>query len=271
MATGDMETYNGGNDLSEQNELKLRLVNEQKMCLESFMLKVKDELTVSCSIPVKIPDSNLLSIIGRSKEWFYKHYEYSVEEGFLYIDRALYETDQFKIDRSIVLPKDIYSVYGVHKINHKYFDIGKEFIRYSNTYVNYGVESTFEDLMGYVAAEKYNSLRSDILTKKWTSFNFNNLTHKFRLSGEVVDTDLVLEVYRIVPDCELFQDELFFRYVVAQAQKNIALVLGMFAYNLPGNITINYDLIQSLGQEEITKIEEQVKSEEGTDWFMIGN
>lgn len=260
MATGDLT-------INEQNQETLKLLNEQKMCLESFLLKVKDELTVSCSIPVKIPDRNLLNIIERSKEWFYKHYEYSMEEGYLFIDRALYETEQFKKDKSILIPKDIYSIHGVHRVDYKYFDIGKDFIRYSNTYVSYGIESTFEDLMGYVAAEKYNSLRSDILTKKWVAHSFNNLTHKFIMKGQVLDADLVLEVYRIIPDCELFSDELFFRYVVAKAQKNIALILGMFAYNLPGNITINYDLIQSMGTDELEKIETEIKEDESADWF----
>jgi hypothetical protein len=36
---------------------------------------------------------------------------------------------------------------------------------------------------------------------------------------------------------------------------------------LPGNIKINYDLIRTEGQEEITKIEEEIKSEEGMDFF----
>lgn len=263
-----MATYTS-NEITEANKLKLSLINENKMCFEAFILRIKDEISISCSMPIKLPTKNLLSIIDRSKEWFYKNYEYSVEEGYLYIDKALFETDQFLTDRSIVLPKDIYSVYGLHKVNYQNFDMGKDFVRYSNTYVNYGVEHSFEDLMSYVAAEKYSSMRQQVLSKKYTGFSFNNLSHKFRIAGETPDTGIVLEVYKVIPDCNLFQDEVFFRYVVAQAQKNIALVLGIFAYNLPGNITINYDLISSMGTEAIDKIETEIKEQEGTDYFFM--
>jgi len=221
-----MATYTS-NEITEANKLKLSLINENKMCFEAFILRIKDEISISCSMPIKLPTKNLLSIIDRSKEWFYKNYEYSVEEGYLYIDKALFETDQFLTDRS------------------------------------------FEDLMSYVAAEKYSSMRQQVLSKKYTGFSFNNLSHKFRIAGETPDTGIVLEVYKVIPDCNLFQDEVFFRYVVAQAQKNIALVLGIFAYNLPGNITINYDLISSMGTEAIDKIETEIKEQEGTDYFFM--
>lgn len=253
------------------NNANLLAFNEQKMCHQTFLLKIKDELTISCSIPVKIPDRNIINMIGRSKEWFYKHYEYSVEDAYLFVDQSMFDTDQYEKERSITLPKDIYSVFGVHKVGLGFTNIAKDnFVNYSNSYITIGNEGTTEDLMGYVIAEKYGSMREDLLTDKFTAFSFNNLTHKFRLAGETPSTALVLKVYKVISDCDLFSDELFFRYVVAHAQKNIATVLGMFGYVLPGNISINYDLIKALGEDEIAKIEEQVKAEEGTDWFMIG-
>ncbi len=63
------------------------------------------------------------------------------------------------------------------------------------------------------------------------------------------------------------KDEVFYRYVVAKAKIQLSRILGTFAFNLPGGITINYDLIRSEGQEEITKIEEEVKADEGMDFF----
>lgn len=263
-------TYSS-NTISEFKQSVIDYQNDQMNCLQAFLLKVKDELSVSCSLPLQIPDKNLMSIIDRSKEWFYKHYEHSLEEGYLYVDQSLYESNQFKTDRSILLPLDIYSVYGVHKVNGGAWrtslqDLGK----YSNAYVSYGTESSFEDLMGYVAAEKYASLRNDILVNSSVSHSFNYLTHKFRISGQIPSCSIVLEVYKKIPDCALFSEEIFLRYVIAQSMKNLSRVLGMFTYNLPGNVTINYDTLSSLGSEELDKIETEIRESEPIDWFLMG-
>ena len=47
----------------------------------------------------------------------------------------------------------------------------------------------------------------------------------------------------------------------------LSRILGTFAFNLPGGITVNFDLIRSEGQEELQKIEEEIKGEEGMDFF----
>jgi hypothetical protein len=65
----------------------------------------------------------------------------------------------------------------------------------------------------------------------------------------------------------LMRDELFFRYVVAKCKIQLSRILGTFNFNLPGNIQINYDLIRTEGQDEISKIEEEIKGEEGMDFF----
>ena len=46
--------------------------------------------------------------------------------------------------------------------------------------------------------------------------------------------------------------------------------MGTFNYNLPGNITINYDLINSEGQDELSSIVEEIKGDEGVDYFFTG-
>ena len=257
------------NTYEQMKKEALDIINQQKICLENFILEVHDELTITCNIPVKIPDKNLINIIKRAKKWFYKNYEYAVETGYFYVPTAAFSTTQFNTDRSIVLPESIFSVFNIHKVNYEQMDEPFDFVNYSNQYITYGVKNTFEDLMGYVIGEKYNTDRESYLVKKFTGFQYNDLTRKLILTGEIPDTDLVLEVYKTVPDCALFQDELFFRYVVAMAQKNIAMVLGIFAYNLPGNITINFDMIQSAGQEAIDQIKEEIKEQEGTDYFFV--
>jgi hypothetical protein len=70
-----------------------------------------------------------------------------------------------------------------------------------------------------------------------------------------------------VPVDKLMEDELFFRYVVAKCKMQLSRVIGTFDFNLPGGIKINFDLIRSEGETALEKIEEEIKSEEGMDFF----
>jgi len=99
------------------------------------------------------------------------------------------------------------------------------------------------------------------------SYTFNYLNHKFRFLGEKPVYTVVFQVYTKIDDCSLFGDEIFFRYVVARCKQQLARVMGTFTYNLPGGITINYDLYKSEGDEEIAAITEEIKTDEGTDYF----
>ena len=60
------------------------------------------------------------------------------------------------------------------------------------------------------------------------------------------------------------------RYCVGQAKVQLARIVGTFQFNLPGNITINYDLISSEGKDEIAAIVEEIKGDEGVDYFFTG-
>jgi hypothetical protein len=44
--------------------------------------------------------------------------------------------------------------------------------------------------------------------------------------------------------------------------------MGIFGFNLPGNISINADNIQSLGEAELERVLEEIKGDEGVDWMM---
>lgn len=80
--------------------------------------------------------------------------------------------------------------------------------------------------------------------------------------------DVICEIYETIPDCALFNDEIFFRYVAAKVKVSLGQKLQIFSFNLPGNIQVNPDAIQSLGQEELDRVIEEIKEDEGTDWMM---
>jgi hypothetical protein len=100
------------------------------------------------------------------------------------------------------------------------------------------------------------------------SYNYNQLTHELRFTGESPKKNVILNVYETIPECALFQDEAFFRYCAAKIKISLGQKLGIFGFTLPGNIQVNPDLIKGLGEDELDKLIEEIKSDEGTDWMM---
>jgi hypothetical protein len=253
-------------------------------CLNTFVTEIADEVTGSCMIPMNLPKKEVLNIVKRAKKWFYKNYEYSVKESFVVLPASLFETEYFKQNRSFTLPGpdgenggEIFSVYGVFEtgsrwgggqdINFTQGDFSYERILMNSMYNGTHTAAGAENLQMYVIQEKFYDLARQIIQNP-ISFHYSQLTHQLKFTGETPKKDVVLEVYETIPDCALFEDEIFFRYVAAKVKVSLGQKLSIFSFNLPGNIQVNPDAIQGLGQEELDKVIEEIKEDEGTDWMM---
>lgn len=250
------------------------MANEQLVCLDKFLKEIKEELSVACQIPLNIPNKRIISIIERSKDWFYKSYEYSVEQKYYMILKDTFESATFNASRAVTLPATVVSVFGVREIgkghNGPLSFVGKDpdfsidkFV-YSNMYKP-AIQSDY--MMYYVINEKMWDMARAIFQHP-ISYNYSRLTHKLRFDGETPQDHVVLTIYEAIDDCSLFSDEIFFRWVVANCKVQLGRVLGTFTYNLPGNVSINADMIMSEGKEEIESIKTEIKEDEGTDWFL---
>ena len=269
--------YNDYSKLTTLTPEMIAEINKQKICLEQFIESIKDELTVSCAIPLNLPVQRITNIIDKAKQWFYKNYEYSVEENIIILDEQLFSTSKFLKEDFVQLPPTIFSVYNVIELRENSslsnyisgdtdFSIDKILFNtyYQDNSINLARSS--ERLMYYTITESLIDMVRQITQNKLT-FYFNTNTKRLKFLGEKPNKSIVIETYRIIEDCNLFNDELFYRYVTAQCKVQLARILGTFAYNLPGNITINFDMIQSEGNEELDRIREEIKSEEGVDYF----
>lgn len=249
--------------------------NPSVVCYDKFIKEVKDDLSVSCQLPINISTKEVMRIIGKAKEWFYKKYEDSVEDKYFVIEKEYFDTDTFREKGSVILPDNIFSVNDVHEIGRemlngsgKSANIDKDFSMDKYMYQDmYKPSYQSENLMYYVIQESMYDMARQILVNN-VGFRYNRLTRVLSFTGEKPDQHVILEVYSKIPDCALLSDEIFYRYVVAHAKIQISRVLGTFAYNLPGNITINYDLIRDEGQTALDSIVEEIKEDEGTDYFL---
>lgn len=264
-------------------------------CLDALVKEINDELTIACQIPFTVPKKALARMINRAKDYFYKIYEDSVEEMYIALPGGTFAKNSFSkgIDNSseelsninlessrgiVTMPERVFSVNNVFEIGgfqgedggfgSRSFSAGDpdfaidKFI-YSNTF---GAGIGSENLMYYVINEKFIDNARQILQQQ-ISYSYNRLTKKFRFQGELPKRAVVFQIYATIPDCALYSDEVFIRYCIAQAKIQLARIMGTFSYNLPGNITINYDMIMSEGKEELEAIVTEIKEDEGTDFF----
>jgi hypothetical protein len=254
-------------------------------CYNDFVNQLAAEITGSCMIPMNLPRAEVQNIVQRAKKWFYKNYEYSVRESFIGIPVEMFKTEYFRRTRSLTLPKEdpttgggeIFSVYGVFQTGSRYGsgtsvtfttgDFAIERMLYGGLYGGSGTVGGAENLQYYVINESYFDFVRQIVDNP-LSYHYSQLTHEIRFTGELPKKDVILEVYETIPQCALFEDEIFFRYCAAKIKISLGSKLGIFGFNLPGNIQINADAIQSLGQDELDKVLEEIKGDEGVDWMM---
>lgn len=254
-------------------------------CFNTFVNDLADEVTGSCMIPMNLPKKEVQNIVKRAKKWFYKNYEYSVKESFVILPVYIFETAAFKANRTFILPgmdpstggNEIYSVYGCFMtgsrwggtadINFTKGDFAIERLLANSIYSGTHTAAGAENLQAYVINESFYDLARQIIENP-IGFHFNQLTHELKFTGETPSKDVILEVYETIPECALFEDEAFFRYCAAKIKVSLGQKLSIFGFSLPGNIQVNADAIQGLGEAELEAIIEEIKGDEGTDWMM---
>jgi hypothetical protein len=244
---------------------------------DEFIGEIQTELTVGCSLPFTVPKKEIQRIIKYAAKWFYKNYEDAVEERYGILLNETFQSDAFKRSRTITLPKCILSVFKVQKTGGE-----ASFAGSVRTTGDFAVEKLFLQGTENDTASIGDGLMTSVIYMYWAdlaaslvlypiTYNYNRNSNKLWLGGETPNGDLVLNVLQELPLEYLYKDEIFFDYIVAKTKTQLARILGTFQFNLVGNVTINYDLFQAEGNDRLVEIKEEIKSDEGTDWFFTSN
>lgn len=240
------------------------------MTLDNFVKSINDELSQDCSIPFQIPKRSLIRIIKRAKKWFYRNYEYAVEECYLFIKKAAFETTQFKDTRTLKLPDNVQSIINLHKVpgNGLSGDFNIERLAAEDIFrQNYTINRESGGLDYYIINQVYYDHFKFLLTTK-INFNYNHLTKNFKIIGEIPLNDVALLCYVHIADSALFNDDLFFDYVLGMAMQNLKRILGTIQMPLIGNATIDYDSLKTEGEQLVEKVKTEIDNNEGVDWFI---
>lgn len=270
---------------------------EEVECLNDFVESIQAEISVNCSIPFNIPAESIAQLTKNAKQLFYKSYEDASEEQFIAIPHKEILKKQFNKgvghmkgegDKEVLkdrrgtykLPEGVISVVGVYEIGgwsgeagwnsgllgKTSGDISLHRMVYQSVY-DRTMAISADNTMYYICTEAFLDMSRQIF-QNMISFRYNRLTNNLRFLGELPKDDVVLDVLVRVPDCDLYNDEMFRRYVIADCKNQLGRILNSFTYQLPGNVSINSEAIANEGNAEKEAIIQELKDMSGA-WYIL--
>ena len=273
---------------------------EEVECLNDFVESIQNEMSVNGAIPFTIPAESIAQITKNAKTMFYKSYEDASEEMFIAIPESEIRKRTFKrgihtmdspgdnkvTDKkehtrgTYLLPEGVISVVGVYEIGafsgesgwnsgllgKSAGDVSLNRMIYQSVYDRTMAVSA-DNTMYYICTEAFLDISRQIF-QNMISFKYNRLTNNLRFLGELPKSDVILDVLVRVPDCDLYNDDLFRRYVIADCKVQLSRILGAFSYQLPGNISVNVEAIANEGSTEKEQILQELKDMSGA-WYIM--
>ena len=264
---------------------------EAQECLGEFVDRINKQMTLNCQLPFSLPTAAIVQIVGEAKKWFYNNYEDAVEEIYITCPWEVFMQESFrtgltnkdgmhhneilksetKKDRGvIVMPENVFSVIRVYQLDKFSGEAGwggmkidggnRDFTArrlFSSAMYNSQLAISADNMIYWTCTLNYFDTARQML-QEMHGFSFNRLTHKLRFTGELPTRPCVFHTLTAIEDCAIFNDDLFFRMCVGLCMKNLSRVLGTFQYSLPGNVSINYDMIQSYGESEIQDVKDEI-------------
>jgi hypothetical protein len=249
---------------------------EGGLTIEEFVDLVQTEISVSCALPKTLPDANVRQIIEtRALPWFYRSYQFAVQKIYYLIRKEAFSSEEFTKYNYVSVPCEIQSVVYLYEVRSaSLFQLG---INTPNLSVNLGVTnqpylSSYVTTIGELGVYKtmLDSM-SDMLNQlnKYTlKYSFNQLNHRLHILTKI-KYDVIIEAYANIPQENLFKDDLFFKYVVGWSKVQLGNMLGMYDFQLPGGIKINHANLITQGQAEYKEVEEEIKGQSNSNWFIM--
>lgn len=244
--------------------------------IEEFIDFVQNEITIGCSLPKVLPDSEIRRIVEtRALPYFYRRYQYAVQKMYYLVRKEAFFTEEFTRYRYVNIPCEIQSVTYLYEVrNSSLFQLG---INSPNLSVNLGVTnqpylSSYVTTIGELGVYKtlLDSM-SDMMNQmnKFTlKYHFNQLHHRLQILTDVKH-DVVLEAYANIPAQYLFKDDLFSKYVTGLSKKQYGNLTGRYDFTLAGGVKINSADIISQGNEEVKEVEDEIKSQSDSSFFYM--
>lgn len=242
------------------------------MTKDEFANYISQAIRRSGSLPYKPPEKEIKRIIDLELDWLYREYRELLQDRIYILNKKIFRTKEFKNSRSVQMPECVVGIKKILEMGH-----GSRVFGINDPDLN------FDRLM---AADLYlTPLSSDQITYRtiqWSfwdlarTFNLVDINHDFNwntkrlvITGRDPNESLMLLAMETIPNEDAYKDPLVQKWMIAKSKIAIADIMGMFDYNLIGNVKINFDRLQSQGEKEIEKLEEKIKGDDVADYFIM--
>jgi hypothetical protein len=252
--------------------------------------EVQDDLSHSCALSYQLNPQEISRIIKRARSWFYDNYKYAVEDRVFVLGNSLFNTTEFRKTRQLRLFDTVVSVYGVHEVNSGSL-MGNPDRDFSDSKL-LGSELllspfTGDNLVYRTAMYSFFDLAKAYLLNTF-AFTYNKNTKMLTIQGRDPartgspgygtgddytqnGTDIAIRAYIAIPEEDLYDDELFIRYVLAKCKINLSRLLSAFNYNLPGGVTVNTSALKGDGDAELQEVMDMINGENTASYFLQWN
>lgn len=266
---------------SMEEHLKQQALIEDQIDYQ-FIQRIIQELTQSCALNVPIPASAIPNLILQAAQFFWENDDQSIEERYYCIPYN--EIMKCGPNKTIKLPPQIISVFGVYKLNNSFNygvlgDFSLERMILNNSALAAGAGGSLSDVFGtgtgYNLVDVMGALY-EVQTYKYMfdypiTFNYNQFSNILVLLGSLGHSDILLQVYKRLKIQDLYKSYYFFRYCVCLGLRSMATIMGTYEFKLPGGITLNYSVWRDQAEQEMDKIYEWMKENHSADYFFNTN
>lgn len=239
---------------------------------------VQQDLTFSGSLPKVLPDQEVKRIIREiALEYFYKNYQFAIQRFYYFLRYDHLARETYAMFHYFQLPEEVEAITKIIKMEDtSLFRLG---IQAPNLSINLGVTNqpfltsfvtTAGDLALYRSTISYFADEINKLTKNTIYHNFNHINKRLHFLSEIPDmSNLMLECWVRIQEEELFDFEMFKRFVIGTCRSRMGELIGRFNFNLPGNFTYNANDIISQGKEMVDEVKTYMKEQSTTSWFKM--
>ena len=243
------------------------------MTQAELILDIQNEMTFAKALPYSIPEQEIVRIITIAEKYFYDNWRHAIEPRYLLLPKDVFTNALFKKERAIQMPDCVQFVHQVReaKGGSMFGTIDRDFA--DNKFIGSEIFLTpfiGESLMYRTVLFSFLDIAKNF-TIDTLAYDYNKNTRKLTITGRTPLADTVVQVAKKIDREDLYEDELFQRYVRAKAKVRLGDLLTAFDFNLPGGIKPNYTSLVTKADAELTAVMDMMKGENSTDWMFLVN
>ena len=240
----------------------------------AFIDAVNAELNDETAIAFELPDNAISRVIDRVAKWSWEWIDIATQQVWLGIHAAdVVASRSDCLNARLKLPDYVESIADFRTAAATFGTSVTDFIRNSaiRTYsMSYGTSQR----AGVTGTTEYAGRLADTMVQLYAvaaahnqfersvSHNFNKASGVLNIIG-ACDKDVLLLIEQRLPYEQLYNIYEFKELVVAECMAKLGRIIGTFNFELPGNVSINFDMIQSEGKERAEQIRSDIKEVNG--------